>query len=170
MSKVAKIKLLSDKAVMPKRATSKSSGFDVTAIDVESEYKPFNVFAYIESRETEGLYELDEGDDHMIKIYKHIFKTGLSIQPPEGYDIKLFPRSSVHKKYAWLANGVGLGDEDYTGEYMFVFYSFSEEPPFEIGDRIGQIVFEKREDIELVKVSELESTERGNGGFGSTGK
>jgi len=158
MSKVAKIKLLSDKAVMPKRATSKSSGFDVTAIDVESGCEDFDVYKhYIDI------------SPYNIRIHKHIFKTGLSIQPPEGYDIKLFPRSSVHKKYAWLANGVGLGDEDYTGEYMFVFYSFSEEPPFEIGDRIGQIVFEKREDIELVEVSELESTERGDGGFGSTG-
>lgn len=148
--KQAKIKLLHPDAKLPTRGTEKSTGYDITCLGVKTEF-----------------YEVV--DPVFVYVYKHTYNTGLAIQPPEGYDIKLFPRSSIHKKYAWLANSIGLCDEDYRGEYMMVFYSFSSIPPFEIGDRIGQIVIQKRENIGLVIVDELESTERGEGGFGSTG-
>lgn len=148
--KKAKIKLLHPNAKIPKRMTEGASGYDVYATGVEL-------------KETKRLF-------FFIKLYKYVYSTGIAIEPPKGYDIKLFPRSSVHKGWAWLSNSVGLGDPDYIGEYLYVYYSFSKKPPFNINDRIGQLIFQKKEDIEFVEVSDLSPTKRGDGGFGHTGK
>lgn len=81
------------------------------------------------------------------------------------------PRSSVWKTGMVLSNSQGTIDEGYTNEVSAVFYHIMPNmPKYEIGDKIGQIKIGATFPIEFVEVKQLDKTERGNGGFGSTGK
>lgn len=97
--------------------------------------------------------------------------TGLSIQPPEGYFGAIFARSGLAtKKGLRPANCVGVCDEDYRGEYIVAIHNDSDEEEFiDNGDRIAQLVFLPYLQVEFEEVKELDATERGSGGFGSSG-
>ena len=80
------------------------------------------------------------------------------------------PRSSIHKTGLILANSLITGDELYTGEYQVVFYRFDKSmPEYNIGDRICQMKIGMTPKIDFEIVDKLDITERGAGGFGSTG-
>jgi dUTP pyrophosphatase len=102
--------------------------------------------------------------------------TGVSLEVPEGYVGLLFPRSSVVDTALRLANSVGVIDSGYRGEISFVFDltdadNFeSVEGIYKIGERIGQLVIVPIPKIELEQVEELNESDRGEGGYGSTGK
>jgi dUTP pyrophosphatase len=98
------------------------------------------------------------------------YDTGLSIEIPEGYVGLLFPRSSVSKTTLNLANSVGVIDSGYRGPLMLKFRYLEEGDVYEVGDRVAQLVIMKLPFVEIIEVSELSSSERGEGGFGSTGK
>ena len=97
--------------------------------------------------------------------------TGLAITPPEGYFGAIFARSGLSiKKGLRPANCVGVCDEDYTGEYIVALRNDSDcTETVQPGDRIAQLVFLPYIDVEFEEVSSLDKTERGTGGFGSTG-
>lgn len=85
--------------------------------------------------------------------------------------IDLRPRSSIWKTGMVLANSQGTIDEGYTNEISAVFYHIMPNmPKYEVGDKIGQIKIGATFPIEFIEVDSLDSTERGDGGFGSTGK
>lgn len=96
--------------------------------------------------------------------------TGLKFKLPEGYEMQIRGRSGLAIKSGIMAH-VGTLDANYTGECCIILYNLSDEP-FEIkqGDRIGQAVLNKIEHIEFKQVEQLEETDRGENGFGSTGK
>lgn len=99
---------------------------------------------------------------------------GFATAIPVGYKGVIVPRSGFTKVDWVMNNGVGKIDSDYRGEWMMKIKPINgrieENPlPFTIGDRCCQIYFEKVLDVEFEEVEELESTERGTGGFGSTG-
>lgn len=95
---------------------------------------------------------------------------GIHMTPKDFSVIDIKPRSSVHKTGLILSNCIAVGDEDYTGEYKAVFYNVIPSlPNYEVGDRILQMQISPRVDIEFIEVDELGETERGDGGFGSTG-
>lgn len=98
---------------------------------------------------------------------------GFSTEIPVGYKGIVVPRSSLSKENWVLANSIGIIDADYRGEWMMVFRCLgdmvSQPIPFGVGDRCGQIYFEKIEPFEIEEADELSDTERGTGGFGSTG-
>jgi dUTP pyrophosphatase len=102
------------------------------------------------------------------------YGTGLAVEIPEGYFGLLTPRSSVVKQEMFLANSVGIIDSGYRGELKFVFRKTRDErvcrKTYNIGDRIGQLVILPLPKIEFVEVDELSESERGAGGYGSTGK
>jgi dUTP pyrophosphatase len=104
---------------------------------------------------------------------KMTVKLGFSTEIPVGYKGLVLPRSGISKTNWVLANSMGVIDADYRGEWMMVFRCLGEmmeSPiPFGVGDRCGQIYFEKVQDFDIEEVEELSSTERGEGGFGSTG-
>lgn len=153
-----KIKKLRDNATIPKQATKFAAGWDVTAAKVE------------------------QVEDDLVICY-----LGFGLDIPEGYKLVLVPRSSLTKTKWILQNSPGQGDSDYKGEYQYRFralpiktnesrnpfeVSFSisyPEFPYKEGDRIGQVFLEKVLPIEFEEVEELTQTERGEGGFGSTG-
>jgi dUTP pyrophosphatase len=97
--------------------------------------------------------------------------TGVAIQPPKDTFGAVFARSGLATKQGLRpANCVGVCDYDYTGEYIVALHNGSnEERTIAAGERIGQVVFIPYVNVSFVEVDELEETERGAGGFGSTG-
>ena len=115
------------------------------------------------------------------------YGTGLAVEIPEGYVGLLFPRSSICKQNQYLTNSVGVLDSNYRGEVKFKFkfgigLEYDQDSPnkeyhptmdwnlYDVGDRIGQLIIIPYPYIEFEEVDELSSTNRGEGGFGSTGK
>lgn len=98
--------------------------------------------------------------------------TGLAIAVPEGYFGAIFARSGLAAKEGLRpANCVGVADSDYRGEYMIVLHNDSEMPrTVHPGDRIAQLVILPYLPAEFEETERLDDTERGSGGFGSTGK
>lgn len=98
--------------------------------------------------------------------------TGLAIQPPCGYFGAIFARSGFATKQGLRpANCVGVADYDYTGEYIVAIHNDTDFTRIvRHGDRIAQLVFLPYADEEFVEVENLNKTERGDGGFGSTGE
>ncbi|MDU1829544.1 dUTP diphosphatase [Anaerococcus sp.] len=98
--------------------------------------------------------------------------TGIKVQIPEGYFGAIYPRSSTGvKKKIMLANTVGIIDSDYRGEIMIYLYNYGEEEQtIENGDRIAQLIVQPYKQFEIEVVDSLDDTDRGEGGFGSTGK
>lgn len=97
--------------------------------------------------------------------------TGLAVEVPEGYAALIFARSGLATKQGLRpANCVGLCDSDYRGEYIVALHNDSEEArEINPGDRIAQLVVIPYLSMEFEEVDELSATERGAGGFGSTG-
>lgn len=101
------------------------------------------------------------------------YGTGLAFEIPEGYVGLVFPRSSVCRQDLILSNCVGVIDSGYRGEVMLNFKKTeggSIPNQYEIGERIGQIIIMPYPQVTLVEADELSETERGKGGYGSSGK
>ena len=94
---------------------------------------------------------------------------GSHLRYPDGYVGLLFPRSSVSKTGLSLRNSVVFWTLGYRGEVIFKFAGNSSQPVYDVGDRIGQIIVMPYPQIEFEMVKELNETDRGTGGFGSTG-
>ena len=135
-----KFKKLNQNAVIPKHGTAGAAGFDLTAVRIEE-------------------------TDQFVKYY-----TGIAAQIPAGYIGMLVPRSSVVNTGLLMGNSVGIIDSDYVGELSAVFYLRSGCRVYNVGDRIGQLVIVPIPEVEFVEAEELSETERGAGGYGSTGK
>ena len=100
-----------------------------------------------------------------------VYYTGLALEIPQGYVGLIFPRSSNSKKDLFLTNHVGVIDSGYRGEIMV---KFRRTVPFkadiyEVGDRVAQLMIIPYPEIQFEQVEELSNTERGSGGYGSTG-
>jgi len=101
-----------------------------------------------------------------------LIPTGLYIELPKGYEAQIRPRSGLALKYGiTVLNTPGTIDSDYRGEIGIILINLSNEE-FEInnGDRICQMIISRHETIVIQEVSELNSSERGKGGFGHTGR
>ena len=101
-----------------------------------------------------------------------LIKTGLFLEIPAGYEVQVRPRSGLAFKHGiTVLNSPGTIDADYRGEVGVLLINLSNED-FAIndGERVAQLVVAKHENPLLVEVNELNESERGAGGFGSTGK
>ena len=104
-----------------------------------------------------------------------VYGTNRAFEIPEGYVGLLFPRSSNSKKDLLLSNSVGILDSGYRGEVMFKYKStiwdgsYGYGNSYQIEDRVGQLIILPYPKIQFEEVSELSETERGTGGYGSTG-
>jgi dUTP pyrophosphatase len=100
------------------------------------------------------------------------YGTGLAIEIPEGYVGLLFPRSSISKTDLTLRNSVGIVDSNFRGEITLKFNNIlmSSCEPYNVKERIGQLIIMPYPTIEFEEVEELSTTERGAQGFGSSGK
>ena len=100
---------------------------------------------------------------------------GIALEIPEGFVGLVFPRSSIRKTNLQLSNSVGVIDSGYRGELQATFNKIQgidnvERENYKVGDRVCQIIIIPHPPIEFNEVNELSNTERGEGGFGSTGK
>ena len=139
-----KFKKLSEHAKLPTKGSLDAACFDVYAANIRIE-----------------------------RPNKMIVGLGFATEIPKGYKGILAPRSGISKTDWILGSSIGIIDADYRGEWIAMFKCLGEmiyQPlPFGVGDRCAQIYFEKVLDAEFVETEELSSTERGAGGFGSTG-
>ena len=139
-----KIKKLHPDAVIPRYSKAGDAAMDLTAISVDK-------------------------DEYGNAVYK----TGLAIEIPEGYVGLLFPRSSNSKTDLYLTNHVGVIDSGYRGEIMFKYRGVRgllDAKIYAKNERVGQLIILPYPQIELIESDTLSETERGEGGFGSTGK
>ena len=136
-----KIKKLNDKAAIPTYAHATDAGLDLTATSIKHDF----------------------GKDVFI------YGTGLAVEIPEGYVGFLKSKSGLNVKLG--IQGEGVIDSGYTGSVVAKLYNNGNElVEFEPGDKIIQIVFLPIPEVELVKVDNFAKTERGDNGFGSTGR
>ena len=137
-----KIKKLHKDAVIPKYSKSGDAGCDLVAV---------------------GKIETD--------LYIE-YDTGLAFEIKEGYVGLVFPRSSISKYHLSLANAVGVVDSGYRGSVTARFKKTLDRAwatEYNVGDRIAQIIILPYPQVEFVEADELSNTERGSGGYGSSG-
>lgn len=105
-------------------------------------------------------------------LERKLIPTGLKVSIPEGYEIQVRPRSGMALKHGiTMLNTPGTIDSDYRGDIGLIVANLSnEEYTIQPQERLGQLVLNKTEQIEWEEVETLDTTERGAGGFGSTGK
>lgn len=165
-----RIKKLNEKAVTPYKTYTEDYCYDVVATSCE-EIAP-NVYKY-------GLglaFQIEiDGFKPVFGKYDYVGYGFEDDQSTKLKDVQLSidfrPRSSVWKTGLVLSNCTGTIDELYRGEVSAVFYHVMPAmPKYEVGDRIGQIKLGMALPMEFVEVDELSETERGTGGYGSTGK
>lgn len=156
-----KVKRLTPNAKLPEKKTKSAAGFDIYATEV---------------------------DYSRLGQFQILYKTGLSLEIPEGYVGLIYPRSSIRDTPLSLSNGVGVIDSDYRGEITFTFNyagileskggyakklrlpKTQEEKIYKPGDRIGQLVVTPIPLVYYEEVQVLNQTERGTRGHGSTGR
>ena len=105
-------------------------------------------------------------------LQRVLVPTGLFIALPAGYEAQVRPRSGLALKHGiTVLNTPGTIDADYRGEICVILVNLSDQP-FEVvpGERIAQMVVARHEQVEWEQTEELDATERGAGGFGSTGR
>ena len=105
-------------------------------------------------------------------LERRVIPTGLSIELPQGYEAQVRPRSGMAlKKGLSIPNAPGTIDSDYRGEIGVIVINLSDTPvTIAPSERIAQLVIAKHETVEWLPVEELTNSERGAGGYGSTGK
>ena len=135
------VKRLTKTAVLPTRGSKFAAGYDLAASE------PATVPAH----------------------GRLLISTGLSIAVPTGTYGRVAPRSGLAVKKG-IDVGAGVIDEDYRGEVKVLLFNFSDDVFFvKAGDRIAQLILEKIETPEVVEIDELDASERGEAGFGSSG-
>jgi len=101
-----------------------------------------------------------------------IYGLGFSTEIPKGWKAIIVPRSNLTKHRWVMINSPAQIDSDFRGEWMVKMTAIEQDPqpiPYKVGERIAQMYFEKVVDVEFEEVDNLSETERGEGGFGSTG-
>lgn len=140
------IKLLNDYAKMPSRGSAYAAGYDLYAATG---------------------YDIEIAPHKTVKI-----DTGIAVAIPEGYFGAIYARSGLATKQGLRpGNCVGVVDADYRGGIIVALHNDTNEYQYiHAGDRIAQLVIQPFLSVEFNEVRELDTTERGEGGFGSTGK
>lgn len=138
-----KIKRLHPNSVIPTYAKDGDAGMDLTATHID----------------------IDEYGNM-------VYYTGLAFEIPEGYVGLIFPRSSIFKKDMLLTNSVGVIDSGYRGEVLVKFKPTCpyKQDTYEVNDRVAQMIIIPYPQIEFEEVDNLSNSDRGIGGFGSSGK
>lgn len=141
-----KFKRLSEKAVLPTRAHKGDAGVDLTCTNIDP--------------------VLNEA-----KQIVYVYHTDIAVEIPEGYVGLIFPRSSIYKKSLRQSNSVGVIDSGYRGEIIVTFNPTTDVVPaiYQPGERFAQLVIVPCLDYDVEEAEELSETDRGEGGFGSTG-
>jgi dUTP pyrophosphatase len=155
-----KIKKVHPDAVTPKQGFETDSGYDLVAID-------------------DGVATTSSTTSDIVFVE---YDTGVQIELPEGYHTEIYPRSSISKTHLLLANSIGLIDNSYRGNLKLRFRLLKIDSNekwwkekqlkgevYKKGDKIGQLVIKKTIYADFEEVTELNTSDRSESGFGSTG-
>lgn len=139
---IVKFCKLHDDAIIPQFASSQAAGFDFHALE-----------------------------SCVLKANSHaLIRTGLCMEIEDGYEIQVRSRSGLALKHKIMVlNSPGTIDSDYRGELMIILANFGDDFEIKKGDRIAQGVVNRLPQVEIMQVNQVNKTERGTGGFGSTG-
>ena len=149
-----KIKRLTDTATLPTQGSKQAAGLDLYA-DIPV-----------------GIDNLPQSQSLLIEPHQTLYiSTGLSMAIPEGFFGAIYARSGLaSKQYLRPANCVGVVDSDYRGQVIVALHNDSDEPQVVThGQRIAQLILQPCFNTTITEVDTLDSTDRGEGGFGSTG-
>ncbi|GHV58890.1 deoxyuridine 5'-triphosphate nucleotidohydrolase [Campylobacterota bacterium] len=138
------VKKLDPNAIIPQYHSAEAAGFDLhSLLD----------------------YEIGRGERTLVK-------TGLAVSFAQGYELQVRPRSSLALKHGvTVLNSPGTVDSDYRGELMIILINHGSEPfMIKRGERVAQAVLKAVEQAVITEVDDLDATDRGTGGFGSTGR
>lgn len=140
-----KFKKLHDDAKIPSYAHDTDAGLDLTAVSFTQEFDKSNKLVLV-------------------------YHTGLAVEIPEGYVGLIFMRSSVSNKSISLTNAVAVIDSGYRGELLLKYKITTDSLPtiYQPGEKIGQLIIIPYPKINPIEVEELSSSDRNEGGFGST--
>ena len=156
-------------AILPTYATDGSGCFDLYFCQSDE-----IVAKRVEFPELEKQYEFDEFDEFLFQSAPKVFGTGLAFKIPENHVMLVFSRSGhAFKENIRLSNCVGVIDSDYRGEVMVKLIQDSSTgytAKFKHSDRIAQAIIIPYNQVQFYEVDDIGETERGAGGFGSTGK
>lgn len=138
---------------------------------VKIKFKKLNKRAEIPFYAKDGDAGMDLVATTLVRTSKFFeYGTDLAMEIPKGYVGLLFPRSSISKTDHFLRNSVGVIDSGYRGEIKLrMSIPALGETEYLIGDKVGQLILMKLPWVEIEEVEELSDTDRGEGGFGSTG-
>lgn len=139
-----KVKRLDDKAILPAYSRAGDAALDIYAL----------------------------GDHTLCPGERKLIPTGVAFAIPAGYCALVLPRSGIASKFGiTLPNSPGLIDSNYRGELFVSLVNIDRSESYEIksGDRIAQLLIQKTENVDFLEVSELDETNRGTSGFGSSG-
>jgi dUTP pyrophosphatase len=137
---ILKVKKLNKNSVLPSYAKKGDAGMDLTAVSLSK----------------------------TIQYYE--YGTGLAVEIPYGYVGLVFPRSSISKTDHFLRNSVGVIDSGYRGEIKLrMSLPALGEKQYKVGEKIGQLMIIKLPWVDIEEAEKLSETDRGDGGFGSTG-
>lgn len=162
-----------DDAVLPLYGTPYSSGFDLAAY-LKMTWEEFAKLSYKFEKSFESYTVIQDGDYIVVNLLpgKSIaIPTGLKMAIPENFELQVRPRSGLAiKKGLRLANSPGTVDSDFRGEITLLLYNDSEQPfKIEHGMKLAQGVICPVFQATWKTVEELSDTQRGEGGYGSTG-
>ena len=140
-----KFKKLHDDAKIPSYAHDTDAGLDLTAVSFTQEFDKSNKLVLV-------------------------YHTGLAVEIPEGYVGLIFMRSSVSNKSISLTNAVAVIDSGYRGELLLKYKITTDSLPtiYQPGEKIGQLIIIPYPKINPIEAEELDSSDRNEGGFGST--
>lgn len=120
---------------------------------------------------TDAGYDLYADSQSIDKNYNIVYGTGIAVEIPTGYVGLVFPRSSIASTDIMLSNSVGVIDSGYRGEVMAKFKRVTGEfNTYKVGDRIAQLIIIPYPEVVFEEVEELSSSDRGEGGYGSSGR
>jgi len=151
---------------------SRKKGIIMVKINIKNT-SPFDIPSYSSPQSSGCDLRADIKEEYTIRSFETaLIPTGIYIALPDGYEAQIRSRSGMTLKHGIVvANGVGTIDSDYRGEIKVILYNQSKKDyTITPGERIAQMVIAKYEKAEFVLTESLDETERGEGGFGHSGK
>ena len=175
MKNVIKWLKLDNRVHIPSKAHATDAGMDMRVLVDEDKFRPESKTSGVPVTLT-TLHDIDLGTTALgctiLPNQTIVFHTGLKCETPEGFYLEVNPRSSLgFKKDIMLANTTGIVDCHYRGELMVALHNNGIHPQvIEDGERVVQCMLKKVEEVESIEVTKLSETDRGEGGFGSSGR
>lgn len=178
-SETIKVKRLHPAAKLPQKSKPGDIGYDLFILEEDRSKRIENSITNVSGS---GSKHPNYGDQEL-SLITCFYRTGIAVKPPNGYYFEIVPRSGFSKEPFWQSNSIGIIEDEYTGELLVTVKSVQMRPEFSgfkqtqpmnhelvNGNRYFQLIPRlKLPNFDVEEVAELEKTDRGDNGFGSSG-